>query len=346
MDKLDIEKIKQNITNILEDTFSDKNKHVILEHSDRLNFACPYCGDSTNSRKRRGNLYINNLSYHCFNCGHHCDYIKFMHDFEVPVGDGNLDVIADTIKHGKKKKSTTFDIEIFDMLDKMGLSRIQLRKRFHLTEIIPGEMYDYLCKRCLQNKINRFMYNKKHNELWVLNMVKSGKIIGVQIRSFDPDKVKYRTYNISKIYQYMGMEFPEKDEETVSMLNQTSITFNITNIDLFDRVYVFEGAIDSMFLKNSVGISGVHRTFDLVENLPETRYFFDNDKSGYKRTAIKLKEGKHVFMWKKFLNDLDLPRDIKDFNDLIVYMINNKIKYNFNEIEQYFTNEELDLLNV
>ena len=44
-------------------------KRRLLESKERLNFACPYCGDSTDSpRKKRGNLYWNNLHFHCYNC--------------------------------------------------------------------------------------------------------------------------------------------------------------------------------------------------------------------------------------------------------------------------------------
>ena len=344
MDKETIEQIKENVREILIDSFKNKDKHIVLEYEDRLNFACPYCGDSTNARKRRGNIYLTNLTYHCFNCGHHCDYIKMMNDFEIPVGDMNLDAIAETVKTGHKKRKTTFDIEVFAKLEDLAVSRQQLKKHFHLTEIVlESEIFLYLKSRCLHNKTKNFLYNKYKNELWILNLTKKGKIAGVQIRSFDPDKVKYRTYNISKIYQYMNMTLEDED---LAILNQTSMTFNIINVDLFDKLYVFEGGIDAMFLKNSVGISGVGRNFDLVENLPETRYFFDNDLAGFKKTKEKLQEGKKVFMWKKFLDDIGIDKKIKDFNDLIVYMVKNKIKYDFNEIENYFTDNELDLLDI
>lgn len=347
MDKETISHIKENIQILLNDRFDVKNKKSVIEYSDRLNFACPYCGDSTDSRKKRGNIYLHNLTFHCFNCGHHCDYIKLMHDFDIPLGDTNLDVIADTVKSGKKKKKSSFDLEIFDELERLAFTRQDIKTKFHLVEIPPyGEIYDYLCKRCLKNKTDNFLYNKYHNELWILNMTTTGKIIGVQIRSFDESKVKYRTYNICKIYQYSGIEFPEKDEEIVEILNQTSITFNIMTVNLFDILYVFEGGIDAMFLPNSVGICGVGRNFDLVENLPETRYFFDNDKAGLKRTRDKLETGKSVFMWKKFLEDLNITEKIKDFNDLIIYMVKNKIRYDFNQIADYFTNEKLDLLEI
>lgn len=340
-----IDKIKENIKSILNDSFKNPAKHTIIEYEDRLNFPCPYCGDSDDLRKRRGNIYLANLTFHCYNCGHHTDYLKFMHDFDMPIGIENLETLSNTVKSGQRKKHTTFDISLFNKIDEIALTREQLKKGFYLKEITSNsEIYQYLCGRCLNNKTNRFLYNKYHNELWVLNLNGCGKIIGAQIRSFDENKVKYRTYNISKIYKYLGMEFPYSDDE--NMLNQISITFNITNVELFEPLYIFEGAIDAMFLKNSVGICGVNRTFDLIEELPNAKYFFDNDKAGFLEATEKLKEGKYIFMWAKFLNDLSVDKNIKDLNELIVYMINSKIKFDFGRINDYFTNNELDLINV
>ena len=38
--------------------------------SDKLNFACPYCGDSERDpNKKRGNLYLSTQTYKCFNDG-------------------------------------------------------------------------------------------------------------------------------------------------------------------------------------------------------------------------------------------------------------------------------------
>jgi len=340
--------IIENISSILQETFKDKEKQRILQYEDRLNFACPYCGDSTNSRKKRGNIYLDNLTFHCFNCGHHGDYIRFMHDFDMPIGNSNLDEISTTIKTGQKKHRTEFDIEIFNKLEEIAVTRNQLKRHFRLNEIMSNDkMFEYLKSRCLHNKLERFLYNNYKNELWILNLTNKHKIAGLQIRSFDPDKVKYRTYNISKIYTYMNMDFPEMNDEELTLVNQTGITFNILQTNLFSPVYVFEGPMDAMFLTNSVGISGVNRNFDLIENLPETRYVFDNDKAGFKRTRNKINEGKCVFMWKKFLKDLNIEKEIKDFNELICYMSKNKIRFDFrNNIENYFTNDKLDIINI
>jgi hypothetical protein len=60
-----------------------------------------------------------------------------------------------------------------------------------------------------------------------------------------------------------------------------------------------------------------------------------------------MNEGKKVFMWKKFLNDMSISENIKDFNELICHMSKNKIKFDFrNNIENYFSNDKLDIINI
>ena len=56
--------IKGLIQNILNKEFSNQQKRRVDEYADRLNMACPYCGDSSKSvHKKRGNLYFNKLFY-------------------------------------------------------------------------------------------------------------------------------------------------------------------------------------------------------------------------------------------------------------------------------------------
>lgn len=344
MEKEDKEKLVDKIQEVLDETFDNSEKRNILEYEDRINFACPYCGDSDNVRKKRANIYLSNLSFHCFNCDKHTDYMGFLHDFGVSAGS-TIESAYNVIKTKKaERKNYVFDLGIFKKIDELAFTRSQIRSMFRLKEITIGKMYDYLNNRCLAKHLDRFMYNSFRNELYVLNLTQSGKICGFQIRSFDPDFVKYRTYNIAKIYKKKEIEFPITDEEAVNALNQTSMTYNITNTNLMGKVYVFEGGIDSFFLPNSIGICGVGRNFELVESLPNTRYFFDNDKAGFERTIQKAKDGKFVFLWKRFLGDYGFKQDLKDFNDLVVYLVRNRIKFDFADIDNYFSNDPFDLV--
>lgn len=343
MEREDVRNIESKIQEVLDDTFREGEKRNILEYEDRLNFACPYCGDSSNLRKKRANIYLTNLTFHCFNCDKHTDYMGFLHDFGVSAGS-TMDTAFNVIRTKKKERNYTFDLELFRKIDEISFTRSQIKSMFRLHEITGGEIYEYLKGRCLAKHLDKFLYNSYRNELYVLNLTHTKRICGFQIRSFDPEFTKYRTYNIAKIYEKKGIPFPIDDEDATNALNQTSMTFNITNTNLMGKVYVFEGGIDSFFLPNSIGISGVGRRFELVESLPNTRYFFDNDPAAYKRTIEKAKEGKYVFLWAKFLKEYGFDAKIKDFNDLVIYLVRNRIKFDFAEIDNYFSNDSFDLV--
>jgi hypothetical protein len=73
------------------------------------------------------------------------------------------------------------------------------------------------------------------------------------------------------------------------------------------------------------------------------RYMFDNDTTGKQKMAEKLKKGRPVFMWSKFLTDFKLDTyNIKDLNDLVKVCYQQKSDA-WKQIEKYFTSSELDL---
>ncbi len=347
MNDSEINEIITDVEEILDNTFTETQKKKVLRYPDRLNFACPYCGDSDNVMKKRGNIYLTDLNYHCFNCGKHTDFFAFTKDFDIRLSMDTIETLsaARTKKRGKNKAS--FNLVLFNEMDELSLTRKEILRAFRLIEIPnQGKIHDYLKSRCLLKNKDKFMYNSYRDELYVLNLSGNGNIIGFQIRSFDPDKVKYRTYNISKIYERLGRTIDEKFTPDLDLLNQISITFNLMTVSLLDTLYVFEGGIDSFFLPNSIGMCGVDRHMDLVEDLPNTRYFFDNDKAGYKKTFEKLRNGKSVFLWNKFLIDNGFDDKIKDLNELIIYLVRNRTPFDFNKIGDWFSDDELDVMQI
>ena len=70
----------------------------------------------------------------------------------------------------------------------------------------------------------------------------------------------------------------------------------------------------------------------------------DNDETGLKKSIEKLRSGKQVFMWNKYLKDKKIDKyNIKDLNDLVKVCYNKKIPLSLSSLEEYFTNDKLDL---
>jgi len=115
-----------------------------------------------------------------------------------------------------------------------------------------------------------------------------------------------------------------------------------------------------MFMSNSIGLATAGRSTEEFDEIPTIRYMFDNDKTGKEKMMQKLRRGKEIFMWGKFLNDtkLDLkydkwldgvnkenrdkyPKELGDLNDLVrvAYYLKDDCLKNLSE---YFSNSKLD----
>ena len=102
--------------------------------------------------------------------------------------------------------------------------------------------------------------------------------------------------------------------------------------------------MDAMFVSNSIALCTVGRDTLKLDSIETTRYMLDNDKAGLKKTIEKLKKGKSVFMWSKYLKDKKLDKyNIKDLNDLIKECYKNSVKLSMSNLEEYFTDNKLDL---
>ena len=91
---MDKEYIKGLVQKILSKEFANVNKRKIVDYVDRFNIACPYCGDSKNVYKKRGNLYLNRLMFVCFNCDKRTNLDRMCKDFNEMVDpDKKLEMI-------------------------------------------------------------------------------------------------------------------------------------------------------------------------------------------------------------------------------------------------------------
>jgi hypothetical protein len=341
-------RIIDKIVRVLHNNHSHTEKKQILEGRDRLNFACPYCGDSTtNTRKKRGNLYWRDLYVHCYNCSTHVSLDTFLHDFnENFEGDDRVDII-NYIKENKKATyhGESLDFYLFEKINELALTFDELLLGFNIYPIndLTYRAYPYLKSRLLHHKLNRFAYDPRTKDLYVFNLTNDNKIVGFQTRNLDGNGPKYKTWNISRIYDRLNKTLDISEEDTDN-IDKISMLFGILDADLGKPFTIFEGPIDAMFMSNSIGLTGVKKQIIEFNDVPTARYFFDNDMEGKTRMIEKLKEGQTVFLWDKFLKDFNIPsKKVKDLNDLVKY------EYEFrlgclNSIDKYFTNNHLDII--
>ncbi len=342
-------RIIDKIIRVLHHSHSQPEKKQILEGRDRLNFACPYCGDSTtSSRKKRGNLYWNDLYVHCYNCSTHVSLDTFLKDFNENFEGEDRVAVLNYIKENKKIVSygESLDFYLFEKINELALTFDEIALGFNVYPISPAtyRAYPYLRSRLLHHKLNQFGYDPRRKELYVFNLTAGGKILGFQIRDLDDNNgPKYKTWNIQRIYDRLKkpINLPEEDLDN---LNKISMLFGILTADLSRSFTLFEGPIDAMFMTNSIGLTGVKKQIADFNEIPTARYFFDNDFEGKGKMMEKLKSGQTVFLWNKFLKDYNIPpKKVKDLNDLVKYEFEHRTGC-LSDIDKYFTNNHLDLI--
>lgn len=377
---LDLNYIKSKIQNILNKSHKSQHRKIIKSYPndtnpERLNFACPICGDSAKSDfKKRGNLYVNSLRYKCFNCDVSMTFIKFCSEFNEDIDIENRVKLYKYIDENVTYKKTTDDyiLNEFDKLIPLEefVNYFNNQKNSWLYNIRPvkfnSKVYKYLNDRLITDFSNIYegIYRKIVNNkvvyytpvIIIMNMINSPdkKLIGIQLRNLEKDKNKrfYKIVEFDDLYNYIHPDKPIDEMEAIPY-NKISHFYNIFNIDFEQPITIFEGFLDSLFYPNSIGMVGAKNDQDLLKFLFESdadlklNFFYDNDATGILKATKMLKNGHSVFLWNKLFDDLSIKeknRDsIIDLNDLVKYLKNPNV-YETLELDKYFSIDELDLI--
>lgn len=369
---MDKEYIKDIIQSILNKEFPHNyKKREIVEYNDRFNFACPYCGDSAkNNYAKRGNLYLDNLFYVCFNCDKKTTFYKMCKDFEIVLDPSKKMEMTDYINNNMSFNDYADDIvnaktDALINIDDL-INAINTKDNINITDFTPikkgGIVYNYLINRGIPPNLHKNIFQAKYwtksSYQWVICILnrKDDNILGMQIRN-----ILYGKKRMFKIYNYealMNIVYPEKikdiDETDLILYNKLSYFFNILNIDINHKITIFEGYLDSLFYPNSIGVVGVNTDMKLIENNNlDIQYLFDNDMAGFIKSEQKMKEGYPVFLWKKFFEDIikkTNPKDpykkmndmskIKDLNNL-AQIVNNP--YKSLSLDNYYSRDIFDI---
>lgn len=277
------------------------------------NFRCPYCGDSErNKNKTRGYIYRtkNDHNFKCHNCGISRSFTYFLKDQDVSLYD---QYIMERYKSGLTGKATTapnpvfksskpvfskkdFDLPRITELNNEHPARIYLENRK-----IPKEYLRelYFCENFKEwtNKQKHTFDSIQNDESRVIIPLKNnGKIFGFQGRSLDKySKVKYITVMLDD--------------------NQPKI-YGLDKVDFDKDVYVVEGPIDSMFLKNSIAMVGADLDKEFFSSKPQTNFVmvYDNEKRNKQivnRMEKVINAKFPIVVWNKDIEE-------KDINDMFL----------------------------
>ena len=347
------EEIYGKIKVILQNNFSEKPKQKIKVYPDKFNFACPYCGDSAkNVYAKRGNFYLANLQYICYNEGCKANIFKFFNDFGQSLDlEQKLDIINNySFKPNRNSVDLDVVLEYFDKLIKIEDFLDQSRNTdFKVEPLQKNSKVDrYLDNRKIKNKDNIYQgVFGDQNILVILNTI-NDKLISLQFRNLSEKNRIYKYYNFSQIYKTLFGRELEGDE--VKVYNKISPLFKLFQIDFNKPITIIEGYLDSTFFKNSISLVGIHTDIDLFLNDDlDIKWVFDNDPInpdepqvkpiGIKKAEKMLKKGESVFLWKKFIDENFLDKNTRDINKAVLQ--NENV---VGVLDKYFSNDAFDLI--
>jgi len=336
-------KVRYSLQRILNSRFGDWEKKRIDEKHQRLNFACPYCGDShADSRKKRGNLYYgNSMYYKCYNCGKYRSVDSFLKDFDESLNPEEI-VLAREME--KRETSSSISIDPSILLDQVGLAthaveRSEIEALHGLVPVVGTPMENYLKKR-MQTRMELFSWSEAEQQLYIFHLIPgTSKVLGYQIRNFKKQP-KYLTFYLSKIYESMDREVTPE----VLEIDEISTIFGILEINISQPITVLEGPLDSFLIKNAVATCSTN--VEVPIEFSTLRYMYDYDKAGKEAALAKAQQGKPVFLWKKLLSALCILDPIKkmDLTDLLVYCKRKNLK--FPRLGEYFSKDKYDIYDL
>ena len=285
-----------------------------------FNAECPVCKEGKSAGRSRRLFYFPNKDYlYCHNC---CKSWKPMEWIKEVSGLTFLEIV----KRNNEKTNTTSSYSVSTQQVEQHVEIPDLPEdSIELTDPTQANYYkardyvklaqEYIEKRRLLTAVNsckKFFISLEdnvHKNRLVIPFYKDNKVVCYQTRALtDKEFPRYLT------------KFGEKE------------IFNFDNIDSeIPYLFVFEGPIDSMFVKNGVAIAALsptERQQTTLNNLIgyEKIYVFDNDKNNNetaKRIEKHIKQNKKIFVWPKEFSKF------KDFNEICCSLELDEIPWKF-----------------
>ena len=349
---LSVDRVKGIVSSALLKFFgNDPQRLKIYQGGNRLNFCCPYCGDSKDAKKKRGNLYIDTLTYKCYNGG--CAVFKnlnqFTRDFEINgmLSTDEIAEIAEISRNStiRKKIRNSLDYFFSENYKDILVDREEFKQALNLLEVKGTYGEKWLLER---NHIPdaKFLWDPSRRNLYLLNL--SGdetKILGLQIRPIVKKNSgsKYYTYKLSGIYKNLLKETNPDMILKAEEVDPISSVFGFATVDLDSMITTFEGPLDAWLCPNAIALCSINNPFPF--DVTNKRWLLDGDEVGRQKAREFLEAGEEVFLWGKFIKECELPERTKwDLNDVVNYVrsTGKKIK----RLDNYFSTDKWDIIDI
>lgn len=283
----------------------------------KINFRCPYCGDSETSKtKARGWLIEKNgkFFYYCHNCfrseNNFGSFLKFVdpflfREFQSAKFSNIVNPKKESIPiHSKPKFRTKPKDGLIPVSDNIqALNYLKSRQ-------IPEKFYDdiFYVDNFTEwtNKLDPETFpNTTYKESRILFPLrkKDGTIFGYSARSLKPSaKMRYITIRLN---------------------DETPKIYGMNRVDMTKTYFVLEGIIDSFFLNNSIAMVGASVQIKELSHPENAIFVFDaepRNREIHSRMKMIINSGLNICIW---------GEDVfgKDLNEMKLNGMNNFEEY-------------------
>ena len=348
---ISLDRISSIVSEVLRKNFQNNAaKQKIYLYKGRISLSCPYCGDSDDPRKKRGNLYTDTLTYKCYNggCGIFRNLNQFVRDFDMQslLSSEEIGEIAEISRSSVARKKIRNSIDYFftENYKDVLIPREVFKERLELEEVKGTFAEKWILNRN-HSPDAKFLWDPRRKNLYLLNLTGDDSfILGIQMRPIvKKSSSKYFTYKLSGIYKNL---FGEKNPDIISKAEEVdpiSSVFGFSTVDLDAMITTFEGPMDAWLCPNSIALCSINNQFPF--DVSNKRWFLDGDKAGRTKSRELLDKGEQVFLWGKFLKENSFPdRDKWDLNDVVNYLrsTGKKIK----RLDNYFSADKWDIIEI
>lgn len=304
---------------IVQKLFSFAQSPTFHRSSNQYNASCPICkeGKST-GRKKRLYFYVKTKTFYCFNCNKSWSALAWLQEAgklslreikeEIQSSNYRVDITNNIFTAKKQTHQHTLPHDSINIFDKK-----QTEHYSHSSVLNDAVLF--VEKRKLQTAINR----PKSLYLSLTDFIHKNRIC----------IPFYNTQNNICFYQTRAID--GSNPKYLSKLNSEKSLYGINNIDpSIDYIFIFEGPIDAMFVKNGVAVTGLNLTDNQIKQLnafPLHKQIWvpDNqniDEAAKQKTDELLKNNSSVFIWPKNFK-------CKDFNELAIMLNQDSISHKF-----------------
>jgi hypothetical protein len=282
------------------------------------NAGCPICKEGKSwGRKKRLYYYPKTKSFYCFNCQKSWNAISWLievsgQSYEEILTKNKISDFGKEVKVEKLKKEfiiSDLPYDSINILDPVQQNYYKNNKYFNIA-------LEYIKKRKIDSAINKSktlflsLKDKIHKNRLIIPFYDSNnKIIFYQTRSLDKSEPRY-----------LGKYGADKSVYGIEKIDES-----------IEYIFLFEGPIDSMFVKNGVAVCGLTLTKTQKQQLKffplhKKIWILDNinivsDEETKQKTLNLLNNSEKVFKWPKC--------KYKDFNELAIDKNLNEIPINF-----------------